>query len=133
MLYGMLYINKLWPSHQRPAFPGVFTTVRNHKRVIMVCLIIVIIFIGSSSRTLNRSNRPDARVILLGIIVLVLVHIKYSVIQLVKKDPFLAKKVYNCHRMDLVMIRPPGILKIVDIVIIVVVVIFCYFCKFGCQ
>jgi hypothetical protein len=40
---------------------------------------------------------------------LVLEHIKYSGGQQVYSDPFPKKRFFICHRMDLIMIRPPGI------------------------
>jgi hypothetical protein len=40
---------------------------------------------------------------------LVLGHTKYRGVQLVYCNPFPTKMFYGSHRMDLVMIRPPGI------------------------
>ncbi len=40
---------------------------------------------------------------------LVLGHTKHSGVQRIYSDQFPKKTFYSCHRMDLVMIRPPGI------------------------
>ena len=40
---------------------------------------------------------------------LVLEHTKYNGVQRVYCNPFPAKPVYGSHRLDIVMIRPPGI------------------------
>ncbi len=36
-------------------------------------------------------------------------HIKYSGVQRVYSNPFPKNTLYSCHRMDLIMICPPGI------------------------
>ena len=40
---------------------------------------------------------------------LMLGHTKYNGVQRVDCNPFPAKPFYSCHRLDMVMIRPPGI------------------------
>ena len=62
-----------------------------------------------SSGPWNSKNQPSARVIFALYNCLVLGHTKYKGVQRVYSNLFPAKPFHGSHRLDMVMIRPPGI------------------------
>jgi hypothetical protein len=70
---------------------------------------VIILHINALLETLELKDSAQRKGYFVLYNCLVLGHTKYNGVQRVYCNPFPAKPLYGSHRLDLVMIRPPGI------------------------
>jgi hypothetical protein len=83
-----------------------YYTVYSSNGILIICIIFQVnAFLGTLE--LQDSAKRQVHFVLLNC--LVLVHIKYNGVRQVHCNPCPAKTFHGIHRLDIVMIRPPGI------------------------
>ena len=92
-----------WISKNRGIFLVVCTIIR------IIRLIHIMLQVNALLQTLELQESAERKGHFSLFNCLVLGHTKYSGVQRVYCNPFPAKMFYGSHRMDPVMIRPPGI------------------------